>query len=283
MSFPHFSKWEGLGNDFIVVDAREQTPEDLQQTAISLCDRNFGAGADGLVLLTAGNGSGADLGMDIYNSDGSQATMCGNAIRCLAALAHREGLVSSSTGQITFSTLAGLRTTRLLGVSPWWVEVEMGHPVAIHPRTGKEVEGACRLSEVTVAGQSFEASFLSLGNPHCVLHCSRLPEDWKALGEELEEQALSEGGRVNVGFAVVENDTALTLRVWERGAGPTLACGTAACAALVAMADAGLCQRRVTIHLPGGALEVEWSPQGQVLMRGPARELFRGEWRPDPH
>ena len=282
MSFPQFSKWEGLGNDFIVVDARESAPEDPSQIALSVCDRNFGAGADGLVLLTSGNG--ADLGMDIYNSDGSRATMCGNAIRCLAALAHREGLVSASSGQITFSTEAGLRTTRLLGVSPWWVEVEMGRPQGLEPLTGKLVSGSpCTPTEIQLEQDTYQASLLSFGNPHCVLHCDRLPENWQEIGKRLEVEALPQGGRVNVGLAVVEDEKNLTLRVWERGAGPTLACGTAACAAMVATAHAGRCERRVTIHLPGGNLEIEWSPDNQVLMRGPARELFRGEWRPDPH
>lgn len=276
-----FSKWEGLGNDFIVVDARKASPPDPSSLAQVICDRHFGAGADGLVLVTEPT-DGADLGVEIYNSDGSVALMCGNAVRCLAAMAHREGMVSSKTGEITFSTASGVRSTRLLAVSPWWVEVDMGRPVAWGE--GADPRAAAHRTRVTLDGRELPAFLVSMGNPHCVIPMTRLLEaPWRAWGEQLEKRGLNGEEGTNLEFVEVQDAVHLDLRVWERGAGPTLACGTGACAAVVAMAQTGRCNRTARVTLPGGALEVEWTRAGNVLMRGPARELFRAEWRPDPH
>lgn len=278
MSPLSFSKWEGLGNDFIVLDARDHRPEEPGELAETICDRHFGAGADGLILLT--RGQDADLGMEIYNSDGSPASMCGNAIRCLAAMAHRHGLVTAKSGEIVFSTPSGLRSTRLLGASPWWVEVDMGRPSAWG-------EGAGELSpvnevEIELGDQKVPAFLVSMGNPHCVVLAPNLGESWLAWGKHLEKTMNGDEG-TNVEFVEVYDTDNLGVKVWERGAGATLACGTGACAALVAMASIGKCHRAAQVSLPGGALQVEWTREGRVLMRGPARELYRGEWSPDPN
>lgn len=275
-----FSKWEGLGNDFIVLDARQERPQDPGELATVICDRHFGAGADGFVMLVEGDD--ADLGMEIFNSDGSGASMCGNALRCLAAMAHREGLVHAESGRISFSTGSGRRVTRLLGVSPWWVEVEMGQPHGWGAEAAEKKP--CFETTVSVDGRELKAYLVSMGNPHCVIPVERIDaERWQDWGRKLECADFAGPGRTNVEFVVVEDSGNLTVKVWERGAGPTLACGTGACAALVAMAHIGRCHRTATVNLPGGALEVEWTRRGEVLMRGPARELFRGEWRPDPN
>ena len=273
-----FAKYEGLGNDFIVLDARESRPEEPGELAETICDRHFGAGADGLILLT--QGEDADLGMEIFNSDGSPASMCGNAIRCLAAMAHRHGLVTAQSGEIVFSTPSGLRSTRLLGASPWWVEVDMGRPSAWG-------EGAGELSpvneiQITLGEQVVPAFLVSMGNPHCVVLAPNLGDSWLAWGKHLEKTMNGEEG-TNVEFVEVHDTDNLGVKVWERGAGATLACGTGACAALVAMASIGKCHRAAHVNLPGGALQVEWTREGRVLMRGPARELYRGEWSPDPN
>ncbi|MGE0491744.1 MAG: diaminopimelate epimerase [Vulcanimicrobiota bacterium] len=278
MSPLSFSKWEGLGNDFIVLDARDDRPEEPGELAETICDRHFGAGADGLILLT--RGQDADLGMEIYNSDGSPASMCGNAIRCLAAMAHRHGLVTAKSGEIVFSTPSGLRSTRLLGASPWWVEVDMGRPSAWG-------EGAGELSpvneiELELGDQRVPAFLVSMGNPHCVVLAPNLGESWLSWGKHLEKTMNGDEG-TNVEFVEVYDTDNLGVKVWERGAGATLACGTGACAALVAMASIGKCHRAAQVSLPGGALQVEWTREGRVLMRGPARELYRGEWSPDPN
>ncbi|MBI3924897.1 MAG: diaminopimelate epimerase [Armatimonadetes bacterium] len=281
MSSIPFSKWEGLGNDFLVVDARQNHLEQPSTLATIMCDRNFGAGADGLVLLEEGR-DGADLGMQIYNCDGSPATMCGNAIRCLAAYAHREGLVRAArSAEIRFSTPAGIRVTRLLGVSPWWVEVDMGVPSAWGP--GATPELPAWEAEVCLDGEPQAAWLVSMGNPHLVVPLRTLIDaPWKRWGAELEKGELGGEDGTNVEFVEVQGLSDLEVRVWERGAGATLACGTGACAALVAMAWTGRCHRTAQVALPGGSLEVEWTRAGNVLMRGPARELYRARWSPDP-
>lgn len=280
MSAIPFSKWEGLGNDFVIIDARETSPSDPSDLAQTMCDRHFGAGADGLVLLR--HGVDADLGMEIYNSDGSPATMCGNAIRCLAALAHRDGLVSHASGEITFSTPAGIRSTRLLGVSPWWVEVDMGRPSAWG--SGSRAQTPVHETRVEVDGTDTTAFLVSMGNPHCVVPIENLfDRPWKVWGQRLERGLPDAPEGTNVEFVEVQDPVRLEVRVWERGAGPTLACGTGACASVVAMAWNGRCNRTAQVNLPGGCLEVEWTRSGNVLMRGPARQLYRGEWRPDPN
>ncbi len=280
MSSISFSKWEGLGNDFIIVDARQALPEEPGELAQTLCDRHFGAGGDGLVLLTKGDR--ADLGMEIYNADGSPARMCGNAIRCLAALAHREGLVTAKSGEIVFSTASGLRSTKLLGASPWWVEVDMGKPQAWGE--GSNPESSFFSTTISLDGHQLEAVLVSMGNPHCVLPVDGIEHArWEEWGKRIETGELNGRDGTNVEFVEVHDQSNLVVKVWERGVGPTLACGTGACASLVAMASIGRCHRAAQVSLPGGALQVEWTRSGQVLMRGPARQLYRGEWSPDPN
>lgn len=262
-----FSKWEGLGNDFVVLDAREGLPPEPGQLAQQLCDRHFGVGADGLAFLTKGNGSA--FGMEIYNADGSHAMMCGNALRCLAALASRDGF-APPTDWMVIQTASGEKRARITRKSPWEVEVDMGLPVALNGR------GVTDEAQLELAGVSHRAFLTSMGNPHLVIPVEDF-EGWERHGALLEKGPLAPVDGINVEFVKIDPDR-LTVKVWERGAGPTLACGTGACATVVALADHGLAPRACLVSLPGGDLHIDW--QETVFMRGPAREVFRGEWNP---
>jgi diaminopimelate epimerase len=259
-----FSKWEGLGNDFILLSALEARPGDPEALARNLCDRHRGVGADGLIFL--GRPPGGGLAMAIFNSDGSPARMCGNGLRCLAAFAHREGLMGD---EVVFATASGPRRARILRKDPWLVEVELGVP-EVQPPAGAGVNG-----------HAFSLVPVSVGNPHRVLFVEQVHEvPLDSWGPSLERHpAFTE--RANVEFVEVRSPEHLVVRVWERGAGATQACGTGAAAALVAAVSCGRAARRARVDLPGGTLEVDWPQDGPVSLRGPCRELFRGAWQPD--
>lgn len=245
--------------------ARGGLPPDPEVLARELCDRHYGIGADGLIFLTT---TPLGLAMEIFNSDGSLAAMCGNGIRCLAALARREGLLTSDHAVI--GTRSGPRQVRISGDGPYEVEVDMGEP---HVLTGPEA--------VLIGHSTFPCVTISMGNPHRVVFVddvtSVVLEEW---GPFLERDHCYPDG-LNVEFVQVTAPDRLDVKVWERGSGATLACGTGACASLVAAAREGRAGRAASVHLPGGALQIRWGEDGHVKMRGPARELFRGEWNPD--
>lgn len=259
-----FWKWEGLGNDFVLTLAPEGPPSSAEALAREVCDRHRGVGADGLVFVIP---RAEGPGMEIYNADGSLAQMCGNAIRCVAALGRREGLFTGDRAEI--STRSGSRAVRILASpDPWVVEVDMGEPQVL------EGPGFLMLDELVRP-----CATLSLGNPHRVVFV----EDLEAVQVERHGPVLERRHPqgLNVEFVEVLAADHLAVRVWERGVGITLACGTGACAALVASAMAGLTGRKARVDLPGGTLQVDWQEDGRVRLIGPARQIFRGEWRPD--
>ncbi|MGB8701816.1 MAG: diaminopimelate epimerase [Thermosynechococcaceae cyanobacterium] len=275
-----FQKYQGLGNDFVLVDNRMQdlpclTPEQ----SVQICDRHFGVGADGVIFLLPGR-DGADYTMRIYNSDGSEPEMCGNGIRCLARfIADLDGTASS--GQATsyrIDTLAGIITPELL--SNGQVKVDMGQPRLLAPEiptTLATAEEKVINAPLTVAEQDWAATCVSMGNPHCIVFV----EDTAAipletLGPQFEHHPAFPQ-RTNTEFIQVVQSDYLKMRVWERGAGITLACGTGACAALVAGVLTGRCDTAATVELPGGPLQIEWAGFGQpVYMTGPAEQVFVG-------
>jgi len=274
-----FIKMHGLGNDFIVLDYFAREPGDVDYAALAreLCHRQFGIGGDGLIIILP---SGvADARMRIINLDGSEAEMCGNGIRCCARYTYERGYVCHNPLRI--ETLAGVLTLELTMVDDrvTGVKVDMGEPVLAGPLipvalTGEPVVGA----GLEAAGREFEFTAVSMGNPHCVIFGAQLSDrDFRIFGPAIERHELFPR-RTNVEFTQVDSPTELTVRVWERGAGPTLACGTGACAAAVAAILNGLTERRVTVHLPGGDLLVEWAADNHVYMTGPATYVFRGEW-----
>ncbi|MGE5656118.1 MAG: diaminopimelate epimerase [Actinomycetota bacterium] len=273
-----FTKYHGLGNDFILIDNRHQ-PEPLitPQQAVEWCDRNFGIGADGVIFALPGQ-DGTDYTMRIFNSDGSEPEMCGNGIRCLAKfIADLEA--PNSRSEYRIHTLAGLIVPKLR--SDGQVTVDMGFPrlLAADIPTTLSTPGE-RVVDVTleVAGQSWLVTCVSMGNPHCITFV----EDVSAialdtLGPQFEHHSVFPQ-RTNTEFIQVIRSDYVKMRVWERGAGATLACGTGACASVVAGVLTGKCDRLATVELPGGLLHIEWSATDErVYMTGPAQRVFIGE------
>lgn len=258
-----FIKMHGLGNDFVVLDVMDApAPADPYALARRLCDRHFSVGGDGLVLI--GRADGADGEMRIFNPDGSEPEMCGNAIRCVARYLYESGHVRSDSMRI--KTLAGMMDINLTldGGSVAAVSVDMGKP---------RVAGRC---DIIIEGETAEFMMVSTGNPHAVTY-SVYPDDgvFTKYGPRIERNPVFPEG-TNVEFCRLDSRDHITVRVWERGAGPTLACGTGATASFFAGVTAGILNRRVTVRLPGGELEFEMTEDGHAIMTGPAAEAFRG-------
>jgi len=273
-----FTKMHGLGNDFIIVDNIDKKiePVYLANRASNLCNRNFGIGADGLVILSSS--SKAPFRMNIFNPDGSEAEMCGNAIRCLAKYVWDRGLIDKTT--FSFETASGIKEVNLLisGQDVDAVRVDMGEPVLDSEKI--PVEGSSRqvMNESLLIGE-MELIFtaVSMGNPHCVIFVPDLEAaPWESWGAVIEKEPLFPK-RTNVEFVEVINSGEIKVKVWERGVGPTLACGTGACAAVVAGVLTGRLLNAVEVHLPGGALQINWEKSQKVYMEGPAVEVFNGE------
>ncbi len=273
-----FTKMHGLGNDFVLVNAAEEKlPPDLGGLAVKICRRHFGVGADGLVVIRPSRS--ADLAMQIINSDGSEAEMCGNAIRCVARYAYERGLVRGTSLRV--ETAAGVKVPELVlqNGSVAAVRVDMGEPQLEREQIPMLGPAGRVINEPLPVGKDvFYVTAVSMGNPHCVIFvpdAAAVPLD--ALGPALETHPAFPR-RVNVEFVQVLNREELCMRVWERGAGPTLACGTGACAAAVASALNGRTGRKVRVHLQAGALDIEWCGDNRVYMSGPAEEVFTGEY-----
>lgn len=272
-----FVKYHGLGNDFILVDNRQQ-PEPMitPEQAILWCDRHFGIGADGVIFALPGQAD-TDYTMRIFNSDGSEPEMCGNGIRCLARfIADLEGANAKEIYRI--HTLAGVIIPKLEANGQ--VTVDMGFPrllAAEIPTTLAAADRQVVNQPLEAAGKSWQVTCVSMGNPHCITFVEDVAAiSLEAIGPQFEHHPTFPQ-RTNTEFIEVVSRDYLKMRVWERGAGITLACGTGACAALAAGVLNGLCDRRATVELPGGCLEIEWSEVDQRLyMTGPAQQVFSG-------
>lgn len=276
-----FTKYHGLGNDFILIDNRHQsepviTPED----AVNWCDRHFGIGADGVIFALPGE-SGTDYTMRIFNSDGSEPEMCGNGIRCMARFVADLETAETGTHKPAYNihTLAGLIVPKM--AEGGLVTVDMGLPRLLAseiPTTLMAPDEKVIAQPLEVAGQSWSVTCVSMGNPHCITFVDDVAAiPLEAIGPQFEHHPVFPK-RTNTEFIEVVNRSYLKMRVWERGAGITLACGTGACATLVAGVLNDLCDRRATIELPGGCLEIEWSEADQHLyMTGPATRVFGGQ------
>jgi diaminopimelate epimerase len=273
-----FTKMHGLGNDFIIVDDRKDEFSLLKAPgfARAVCHRGFGVGGDGLVFLKPSQM--ADFRMRVFNSDGSEAEMCGNAIRCLAKYAYEEGITAAEA--LYIETLKDVRQLRLKveGAEVTWVEVDMGEPI-LDPRLipvdlkRERVVG----EEVTAGGITYTYTAVSMGNPHCVIFGTDDPAgEAKTAGPLLESHPVFPK-KTNVEFVRVLNRQEIEVWVFERGAGLTLACGTGACAAVVAAVLNGYTGREVAVHLPGGTLKIVWAADNRVFMAGPARYVCTGD------
>ncbi len=274
-----FVKMHGLGNDFVVIDDLGKSPHNLgPQEAQTLCDRRFGIGADQVLWLKASQGPGnagvrCDVRMEILNSDGSSAEMCGNGIRAVALYLQRHSAIKGRSSY-RIETLAG---TKIVTIKNDLVNVDMGAPgLGAHFDKGE----ALKLS----SGQELRFHEVSMGNPHAVFFTDRVSTvDLEKIGPEIERHPRFPK-RTNVEFVEVTGPSSIKIRVWERGAGITLACGTGACASAVATLGTGRAQGRLEVVLPGGALQIGWegaskrSETHPVMMEGPATEVFRGEY-----
>jgi len=276
-----FAKMHGLGNDFVVIGALDGMPlreGELSEFTRFVCDRHFGVGADGVIWILPSEE--ADFKMRIFNPDGSEAEMCGNGIRCAAKWFYDRDYAKGET--IRVETLAGLKTV--------WVQAKEGKAVAVTVDMGEPIFNPAQIPTtlgndreaievlLTVDGaETFTVSAVSMGNPHCVVFVSDVDNfPVELVGPKIERHPAFPQ-RTNVEFVQVVSSNELRVRVWERGAGLTLACGTGACASLVIAAKTGRAERKAKVHLPGGALTIEWRDDSRVYMTGPAVEVFRGE------
>lgn len=268
-----FAKMHGIGNDFIIVDGFNNPIDAPGPLARRLCARRFGVGADGLILALPSEI--ADARMRIINSDGSEPEMCGNGIRCLGKYLYESGLcrknpmtVETQAGVLTLElTLAGEQVTR--------VTVDMGRP-RLEPEQ-IPVDAVTNRVAIALDGTPVRFFCVSMGNPHAVTF-DLYPEeaDFLRLGAYLEGHPLFPN-RANIEFCRLSADGGVDVKVWERGDGPTLACGTGACAVLTAGASQGLISRQAIIHLPGGDLEIRWAEDDHLFMTGPAETVYTGE------
>jgi len=271
-----FWKMHGLGNDYIVIDNRDARiiEDDLGRIARRLCRRRFSIGADGLLLLY--NSSVADVMMRIFNADGSEAEMCGNGIRCVAKYCYENSIVSKT--EMRIETLAGVKKIRLkidADGKVRTVTVNMGKPILKREEIPVLGEGECIDEPLEINGNHFKVTCLSVGNPHCVIFVDDVDAfPVEIFGPKIENHRLFPN-RINVEFVQVIKRDELKMRAWERGVGETLACGTGACASVVAGNLLGKTDRVCTVHLLGGDLNINYR-NNNILMTGPAEKAFEG-------
>jgi diaminopimelate epimerase len=283
-----FTKMEGLGNDYVYVDCfRETPPADPAALARKIADRHFGVGGDGLILICPSER--ADARMRMFNADGSESEMCGNGIRCVAKYVHDHGIATQET--LAIETGRGVLTLQLEVVDGLArrVRVDMGEPILAADQIPTTLAGAQVINAPladdlphdwqAACGLDPRITCVSMGNPHVVLYCEDVAQvPLERVGPLLEHHAWFPR-RINVHFVQVHRAGEVTMRTWERGSGVTLACGTGACAVCVAGVLTGRTERKITAHLPGGDLLLEWSAADQhVHMTGPAVEVFSGDW-----
>jgi diaminopimelate epimerase len=270
-----FSKWHGIGNDYIII-AADDLDFDLTPPRVQLiCDRNYGIGADGILLWDSSEE--ALFRLDIFNPDGSSAEMCGNGIRMLASHLYESG--ESESTEFTVETDAGIITPHIL--KDHRVRVHMGKAKFGGPNIegfeGVAGESEAVNSELTVGGDIVQFTFVDMGNPHCIINAEDPGAiDLAKIGPAIERHEIFPN-RTNVEFVNIENPSEMTMRVWERGVGETRACGTGACAVAVAASRTSGASSPMTVHLPGGDLEIEVSEDLEVYMTGPAEEIYIGE------
>jgi len=270
-----FWKMHGLGNDFIVIDNRNLQISDAEAAglALKLCERRFSVGADGLLLVE--NSSVADVKMRIFNADGSEAEMCGNGIRCFAKYCYENNIARKK--ELTVETLAGIKQIWLTvkGGTVEAVKVDMGAPTLERSKLPMVGTGTCVNEDLQVNGEKYRVTCLSVGNPHCVIFVDSVDDfPMQQIGPKIENHKFFPK-KINVEFAQVLNRKTVKVRVWERGCGETLACGTGACATVAAGNILGKVDSKVTVHLVGGDLEVEYA--GHLFLRGPAEKVFEGK------
>lgn len=280
-----FSKMEGIGNDYVYINDLAEAIEDLPSLAIQVSERHFGIGSDGLIVLHPSDV--ADFQMRMFNLDGSEGRMCGNGIRCLAKFIYDSDLWDEPSLKI--ETLSGVKIVNLLFDSEGEVigaRVNMGQPIlenSLIPITADETQWVSQA--FTLDGQDYKVTGVSMGNPHLVIFHDNISElDLETLGPRFEYDSRFPE-QINTEFVEVNSRDEMTMRVWERGSGETLACGTGACAVAVAGVLNGLTEETVKVNLLGGTLKITWDKDdtGNVYMEGPARTAFSGLYYPQSH
>ena len=272
-----FVKMHGAGNDFVVVDgAKEPIPEDhLASVARHACDRHFGIGADGLILVLPSRA--ANFRMRVINADGSEAGMCGNGVRVFAKYAYDRKLHTDPV--MTVETLGGIQILKLdtTGGKVHTARVDMGEPGLMRSQIPMKGDNTRVVGEpLKVAGKKIEVTCVSIGNPHCVTFVDNVAGyPVEKMGPEIENHP-SFPQRTNVEFVEIVSPKEIKMRVWERGVGETLACGSGSCASVVAGVLSDRTTRKVTVHLRGGDLLIEWLGDNRLYMTGPAEEVFEG-------
>ncbi|NDO45786.1 diaminopimelate epimerase [Clostridium sp. MD294] len=273
-----FTKMEGCGNDYIYINCFEETVTNPQQLAITMSERHFGVGADGIVMIMPSEE--ADFRMRMFNADGSEGEMCGNASRCVGKFVYDKGLTNKTN--ISLSTLAGIKYLQLHiknGIVDT-VTVDMGEPIFEGKKIPTMSDREFVQKEVLSANdKTFEMTCVSMGNPHAVTYVENTDNfNVQKYGSVLESNPFFPN-KANIEFVQIIDDTHLKMRVWERGSGETMACGTGACATVVATAKNGICKREADVILLGGTLHIQWNEQNNhIYMTGEARFCFDGVW-----
>ncbi|WP_437193108.1 diaminopimelate epimerase [Planctomicrobium sp. SH527] len=273
-----FTKMHGAGNDYVYVNAFTETlPEDIPALARKISDRHTGVGGDGLILICPSDQ--ADARMRMYNADGSESEMCGNGVRCVAKFVYDHGIAKKE--ELKIETGRGVLTLQVFPVDGRveQVRVNMGQPILEADLIPTTLAGTPPVNvPLDVGGTTLHVTAVSMGNPHCVTFVPELNDHLiHGIGPQVEVHPAFPR-RVNAEFIKVISRSEIQMRVWERGSGETQACGTGACASLVAGVLNGLTERKVLCHLPGGDLTLEWAESGEVFMTGPAAEVFSGDW-----
>ena len=273
-----FTKWQGTGNDFVMIDCLKEPEADYVSAAVELCDRQYGIGADGILLVLPSDK--ADIRMQIINADGSEAEMCGNGIRCFASYVYEKGYVKFE--EFTVETGAGILVPKIMEKhgAEAMVKVDMGEPILEGEKIPVAGYGMNRIvaEPITVKDKEFKMTCVSMGNPHCVIFvddAENFPiHEYGPLVERHEKFPK----RVNAEFIQVIDRKHLRMRVWERGAAVTLACGTGACATTTAAILNDFTDRNIEIQLDGGKLNIEWADNNHLYMTGPAVQVFAGTY-----
>jgi diaminopimelate epimerase len=273
-----FTKMHGAGNDYVYVDLfREKLTGDASKLAVKIADRHFGVGGDGLILICPSER--ADARMRMFNADGSEAEMCGNGLRCVAKYVYDHGIARKE--QLNIETGRGILTVDLevKGGKAHRVRVDMGEPILEAEKIPTLLKGNPPTeAQVLIEGEAFEFTCVSMGNPHAVAFVDEITDRLvHQVGPRVETHEAFPR-RTNVEFVKVNGRTDAHMRVWERGSGETMACGTGACASAVAGMLTGRLDQKVTLHLLGGDLEIDWAADNHVYKTGPAVEVFSGEW-----
>lgn len=276
-----FTKMHGAGNDYVYVDCFRERVDNPAELAVRISDRHKGVGSDGLVLIMYSDT--CDFRMRIFNADGSEAQMCGNASRCIAKFVYDRGYVNKKI--ITLETLSGVKILELLpeNCEVHKVKVDMGEPVVETSKIPVKWHEETLINQTVDFGvEKYAVTCVSMGNPHAVIFTEGIDRlDLEKIGPKIENHPMFPE-RVNAEFVEIVSPTRARMRVWERGSGETLACGTGACAVEVAAVLNGKLERKATVSLPGGDLELEWNEENNhIYMTGDAVTVFEGEWYDD--